>query len=70
MTAVADLKAASARSLAAAARVKASVDVLVRGNPTAAERAEMGAAEKEYKAAQRELNKAMKAVTNTAPRRN
>lgn len=69
MTAVADLKAASARSLAAAARVKASIDVLVRGNPSAAERAEMSAAAKEQKAAQRALNKAMKAVSDTAPQR-
>ena len=70
MTAVADLKAASARALAAATRLKACMDVLVRGNPTAAERAEMDAATKEQKAAQRALNKAMKAVTDTAPQRN
>lgn len=69
MTTVSDLKAASARSLAAAERMKACMEVLVRGNPTPAERVEMGAVEKEVKAAQRAMNKALKAVVKPASQR-
>jgi hypothetical protein len=59
---VAALKAAAARMEVASARLLACMDVLVRGQPTHAERVEMGATEKEYRSAQFAMNEATKGM--------
>lgn len=62
MTTKSDLQAASAKSLAAAARLKACMEVFKRGNRTQAEVAEGEAAAKEVEAAKRAMAKALKAT--------
>ncbi len=69
MSALADLKAAQLRKLAAIQRVQSALAVLERGNATAEEIAERDAAAKELAAATGAENKALRAIAKPASHR-
>ncbi len=69
MSALADLKAAQLRKLAATQRVQFALAVLERGNATAEEIAERDAAAKELAAATGAESKALRAIAKPAPHR-
>jgi hypothetical protein len=69
MSAIAELKAAQLRKLAATRRVEAALAVLERGNATAEAIAERDAAARELAAATGAESKALRAVARPASQR-